>query len=113
MSIVSLSNRNITTTERAIIINNKVDCFEIALSKSLMITVLKERMAHGIVHFLYQKIDGSIREAYGTTHHAIAKTNVDEVGTKSKRKNVTAYWDVNNEQWRCFRWENFIGILNS
>ena len=111
--MVNLGMRNMETTQRAIIISKKVDCFETALSKALMITVLKEKMSKGIVHFLYQKIDGSIREAFGTTHRVIVESKTNGNGTSPERRNMTAYFDVEKGQWRCFKWENFIGILNS
>ena len=65
------------------------------------------QMRVGIVKFYYQKIDGSIREAYGT----ICSRFIPAItGTDVRKKNdtVTAYFDTEKQEWRCFKKLNLV-----
>ena len=68
---------------------------------------LAVRMKSGIVRFYYQKIDGSIREAYGTLSSrfipAIAGTD-----TRKKNDTVQTYFDTEKQEWRCYKKLNLI-----
>ena len=81
-----------------------------ALKRSWANFKLKVQMTKGIVKFYYQKVDGSIREAYGTLYEkhipAIA-------GTDNRKKNDTIqpYFDTEKQEWRCFKKLNLAGFL--
>lgn len=67
---------------------------------------LKAAMAVGIVKFHFTKVDGSIREAYGTL-----KSNlIGEVKGSERKQNPTTqtYWDTEKQEWRCFKKANLI-----
>lgn len=70
---------------------------------------LKVAMAVRIVKFYFQKIDGSIREAYGTLNANIVPATS---GNDNRRKNETVqvYWDNERESWRCFKKANLLRI---
>lgn len=70
---------------------------------------LKAEMKNRIVKFYFQKVDGSIREAYGTLceKYMPAVTGTDK---KAKNDTVTTYWDTECESWRCFKKANLISI---
>ena len=63
---------------------------------------LKVAMTKGIVKFYFQKVDGSIREAYGTLSSRIIPATT---GTDSRKKNDTiqTYFDTERQEWRCFK----------
>lgn len=70
---------------------------------------LKVRMAVAIVKFYFQKVDGSIREAYGTLRTDIMPATS---GNDNRRKNdtVQTYFDTEKSEFRCFKRANLIRI---
>lgn len=67
---------------------------------------LKAKMQGGIVKFYYRKIDGSIREAYGTLKSELVPATKD-TGRKMPATCQT-YYDTEKEEWRCFKVANLI-----
>lgn len=70
---------------------------------------LKVAMAVRIVKFYFQKVDGSIREAYGTLNASIVPQTT---GNDNRRKNdtVQVYYDSERGDWRCCKKANLISI---
>jgi hypothetical protein len=70
---------------------------------------LKRRMASEVVRFYFRKIDGSLREAWGTLRSDIVPAIS---GENSRRKNETvqAYFDTEKNEWRCFKMLNLAAI---
>lgn len=70
---------------------------------------LKIAMAARIVKFYFQKIDGSIREAYGTLRADLMPATS---GNDNRRKNdtVQVYYDTERQEYRCFKKANIIAI---
>ena len=66
------------------------------------------RMCRGIVKFYFQKVDGSIREAYGTLSSRFVPAIA--AGTDSRKKNdmTQTYFDTEKQVWRCFKKLNLI-----
>lgn len=67
---------------------------------------LKAAMKGRIVKFWYQKIDGSIREAYGTLNERL----MSEIKGTNRRVNdsVQVYFDTEKHEYRCFKKANII-----
>ena len=68
---------------------------------------LKTRLYNGIVKFYFQKVDGSVREAYGTLKESLLPpTN----GTDNRKKNdtVQVYFDTEKSEYRCFKKANLL-----
>lgn len=69
---------------------------------------LKLMMRKGIVRFYFQKVDGSIREAYGTL---VASMLPPTKGTDRPSNPTTqVYYDTEKEQYRCFKVANLLSI---
>ena len=70
---------------------------------------LKFQMKSKIVKFYFQKVDGSIREAYGTLdeHLMPATTGTDK---RAKNNTVQVYFDTERNEFRCFKKANLIKI---
>ena len=70
---------------------------------------LKLQMKSKIVKFYFQKVDGSIREAYGTLKDSLLP---DSKGTDSRKKSdtVQTYFDTERGEFRCFKKANLIKI---
>ena len=67
---------------------------------------LKAKMQGGIVKFYYQKVDGSIREAYGTLKSELCPDTKD-AGRKAN-PTLQTYHDTEKEEWRCYKVANLI-----
>lgn len=99
------------TIRRANVIANRVGNDVIGIIKAQMIDLLKSKLKNGIAHFIYQKKDGSIREAWGTTSHDLVKANVNGRGFERDYVNCVCYWDVEKGGFRSLRFEHLIQVL--
>lgn len=69
---------------------------------------LKAAMKQRIVKFYFQKVDGSIREAYGTLkENLIPATRGDN---RKRNDTVQVYFDTERQEYRCFKKANLISI---
>ena len=73
-----------------------------ALKKAWANAKLKMAMQTKIVKFYFQKVDGTIREAYGTLCERLIPAIA---GTDNRKKNDTiqTYFDTEKQEWRCFK----------
>lgn len=69
---------------------------------------LRKAMASRIVRFYFLKVDGTIREAFGT----LAENIVPPVGDSDRKRNdtVQTYFDTEKEAWRCYKKANLLKI---
>ena len=69
---------------------------------------LVSRLHAGICHFWFQKVDGSIREAYGTLN----ERQVPPTAGSDRRRNdtVQVYFDTEKQEWRCYKKANLLRI---
>lgn len=69
---------------------------------------LKAAMKNRIVKFYFQKVDGTIREAYGTLcENLIPATNGDN---RKKNDTVQVYYDTERQEYRCFKKANLLTL---
>lgn len=70
---------------------------------------LKSQMKSKIVKFYFQKVDGSVREAYGTLNEKLMPTIT---GTDNRKKNdtVQTYFDTERQEFRCYKKANLLKI---
>ncbi|WP_082377077.1 SH3 beta-barrel fold-containing protein [Chryseobacterium indologenes] len=75
------------------------------LRKAWQLYRINKEMHQGEVTFYFEKKDGSIRKAIGTL-------KIDyEFKTQSQPSTSTfSYFDVDINDWRCFKIANFIGL---
>ena len=102
---------NNATANRATVIATRTQSTEMGMMKSMLIDLLKAKLAGGIVHFVFKKKDGSLREAWGTTQSQLAKAKTNGKGVSRECYKTTAYFDVECGEWRSFRWENLIQVF--
>ena len=78
-----------------------------ALKKAWANFKLRIAMTSKIVKFYFQKVDGTIREAYGTLSDKIIPAIA---GTDNRKKNDTTqtYFDTEKQEWRCFKKLNLV-----
>lgn len=80
-----------------------------AMRQSWALLKLKNAMHKGIVKFLYTKLDGTVRTAWGTLN---ADLIPQATGTDNRKKNdsVFVYYDNEKAAFRCFKIANFVRI---
>lgn len=80
-----------------------------ALKTAWMNIKLKAAMKERRVKFYFQKVDGSIREAYGTLKDSLLP---DSKGTDSRKKSdtVQTYFDTERGEFRCYKVANLVKI---
>ncbi len=66
---------------------------------------LVQKLQKGIVRFYFKKVDGSIREAWGTLKNLDEKVKGDN---RSKNPTVQVYFDTEVQEFRCFKKLNLI-----
>lgn len=64
---------------------------------------LRERLANGVVKFYFQKKDGSLREALGTTQLVAIPTEQHPQGVRQSPPSVVTFFDIEKQGWRCTR----------
>ena len=67
------------------------------------------QMKHRIVRFYFRKVDGTIREAYGTLKENLLPENK---GTDNRKKSdtVQVYFDTEKSEYRCYKVANLVKI---
>ena len=109
MNAMIITTSNFTVARMAVIAK-RTSSDLMAGAKSMMIDGLKRQMGDGIAHFMYQKKNGELREAWGTTNRSLAQKYVNGNGDSRERYATTAYFDVERGAWRSFRWENIVAV---
>ena len=78
-----------------------------ALKRAWANAKLVAAMHSKICKFYFQKVDGSIREAYGTL---MADRIPATQGKKKAADTCQVYYDTEKEEWRCYKKCNLIKI---
>ena len=69
---------------------------------------LKAAMKQRIVKFYFTKVDGSVREAYGTLKENLIPATSGE--SRKKNDTVQVYFDTERQEYRCFKKANLLNI---
>ncbi len=79
-----------------------------AMKQSWAISKLRNAMKKGIVKFLYIKLDGTTRTAWGT----LSENLMGETKGTGRKPNETlvTYWDTEKEAFRSFKVANFVAM---
>lgn len=69
---------------------------------------LHKALLKGIVKFYFQKVDGSLREAYGTLKESL----MPETKGSGRKANDTlqVYFDTEKQEYRCYKRANLVRI---
>ena len=80
------------------------ECLKRAWINFKLVAAMRTR----IVKFYFRKVDGSIREAYGTLRSDLIPATT---GTDRKRNDtVQTYFDTEAQEYRCFKKLNLVSI---
>ena len=100
------------TVVRANVIAERTGSLEMGIAKSLLIEQLKQKLANGIAHFIFEKRDHSLREMFATTCKPLIERHVNGRGVSRELYATTAVFDVEKGAWRSFRWESLIKVFD-
>ncbi len=69
---------------------------------------LRVRLSSGIIRFYFRKVDGTIREAWGT----LATDKVPQTKGSDRKPNDTlqVYFDTEKQEWRSFKKVNLVTL---
>lgn len=81
-----------------------------ALTKAWANYKLLTAMHLKIVRFYFQKVDGSLREAYGTLNAKYMPEMTGESSNRKKNDTVQTYFDTERQEFRCFKKANLVRI---
>ena len=82
-----------------------------ALKKAWLNFKLKTLMKVRIVKFYFQKIDGTIREAYGTMCSNLMPAYEPKNDNRAKNDTVQVYFDTEKQEFRCFKIANLVNVV--
>ena len=116
-TLVAISKKGVNTMEvsnatarHAAVIAKRTGSVEIALVKSLLAAVLRAKL-QTTAHFFYRKVStNEIREAWGTTNHALMANKIKGNGYSGEETNTIKYWDLEKAAFRSLRLENLIAV---
>ena len=108
MTAIVIDNR---TIRRANVIASRMGSDVMGVLKAHLIETLKVKLPAGVAHFIYQKKDGSLREAWGTTNHNLVAAKVNGNGIPRDCVNCVCYFDVEKGAFRSLRFENLIQVF--
>lgn len=72
---------------------------------------LKARMQAGVVKFYFLKIDGTLREAYGTLRAELLPPAKES--DRKRNDTVQVYYDFEKSAYRCFKKANLINVITA
>lgn len=99
------------TIVRANVIADRTGSLEMGIAKALLIEQLKQKLANGVAHFIFQKRDLSYREMFATTNPALCSRHINGRGVSREHYATTAVFDVESGSWKSFRWESLIKVF--
>lgn len=110
-TIISTIAVNDLTLTRANVIAQRTSSLEMGIAKAMLIEQLKQKLANGVAHFIFQKKDGSLREMFATTNPALCSRHINGRGLSRELYATTAIWDCEASAWKSFRWESLIKVF--
>lgn len=74
--------------------------FSDCLRKAWRNIKLRIKLQFGIVRFYFKKVDGTLREAWGTLQNLDDKIKNDK---RAKNPTIQVYFDTEKHEFRCFK----------
>lgn len=110
-TIISTIAVNDMTVTRANVIAKRTGSLEMGIAKAMLIEQLKQKMANGVAHFIFQKKNGELREMFATTCKPLIEKHINGRGVSRELYCTTCAFDVEIGQFRSFRWESIIKVF--
>jgi hypothetical protein len=97
------------TITRANVIAKRTGSLEMGIAKAMLIEQLKQKLANGVAHFIFQKRDGSLREMWCSTNPSLCSKHVK--GVHREHFGTKVVFDVEKGEFRSFRYESLIKVF--
>lgn len=110
-TIISTIAVNDMTVTRANVIAKRTGSLEMGIAKAMLIDQLKQKMANGVAHFIFQKKNGELREMFATTCKPLIEKHINGRGVSRELYCTTCAFDVEKGAFRSFRWEAIIKVF--
>lgn len=79
-----------------------------AMRQAWLVLKLKKAMKSRIVKFLFQKVNGEMRTAWGTLQdNVLPPTSGND---RKKNESIFTYFDTDKSEYRCFKVANLIRV---
>ena len=112
MTTTIIATNNALTARHIASISRTTGSTLMGASKALLIAEAKRQMrTTSGCHFIYKKVNGEVREAFGTLNAAICGKHINGRGISPEYWGCTPYWDMEKGGFRSFRWANIIAVL--
>ena len=82
------------------------ECLRQAWQNFKLVAAMRTR----IVRFLFQKIDGTIREAWGTLRGDLIPSTAGSDRDRKRNDTVTVYYDTEKQAFRSFKSLNLVSV---
>lgn len=86
------------------------ESFSECLKRSWMVFKLRKQMKTRKVQFFFQKVDGTIRQAFGTMLESVIEGKVKGTGRKPSN-DLVVYYDCEKDAFRSFKKFNLIKVV--
>ena len=77
------------------------------------IVALEEALKKGVVHMVYLKKNGAMRDAHGTRANALIPEGYRAQGRRKASPLVLTYWDTDRGGWRCLLRDRLMGWIEA
>ena len=111
-TIISTTTNNALVAAHIKAITIKTGSALMGTSKALLIEEAKRQMRNGVCHFIYQKKNGEVREAFGTRDRGVLNATLKGTGESPETWGCCYYHDTLKGGARSFRWQNLIAVLS-
>lgn len=111
-TIISTTTNNALVAAHIKAITIKTGSALMGTSKALLIEEAKRQMRNGVCHFIYQKKNGEVREAFGTLDRGVLNATLKGTGESPETWGCCYYHDTLKGGARSFRWQNLIAVLS-
>lgn len=86
------------------------ESFADCLKRAWQVYKLAKEMKKRTVQFFYQKVNGDIRQSFGTMRDEVIADKIKGNDTRKKNDDLFTYWDCEKEAFRSFKKFNLIKI---
>lgn len=84
--------------------------FSECLKRSWLVFKLRKQMKNRKVQFFFQKVDGSIRQAFGTMLDSVIEGKIKGTG-RTPNNDLVVYYDCEKDAFRSFKKFNLIKVV--
>ena len=77
------------------------------------IVALEEALKERVVHMVYVKKNGAMRDAHGTRANALIPVGYRAQGRRKASPLVLTYWDTDRGGWRCLLRNRLMGWIEA